>query len=470
MRSFLLIIGCTFLCAVAIAQYAEQGGGEYVIQKSQCLSPAQYAAIAAELEKNTAELKSKGILPQIFSPTIILFDFPLKQSPAYNYPSFFGISNYVDHNVNFPNQLSDYNCGTRTYDTNAGYNHQGIDYFLWPFDNLMQDRDQVQIIAAADGVILFKSDGNDDQSCAFCSGCNWNAVYLQHPDGSVTWYGHMKKNSLTAKTIGQTVAKGEFLGTVGSSGNSTGPHLHFEIYKAQPYTRTNLIDAYAGPCNLLNGTTSWWQNQRPYYAPTINRIQTQTATTNFGSCPTLEITNESNQFVQGQTVYFTAYYTDQLTATTATYTVTRPDNSVFQTWNQTFTNSFAASWWWWNFTIPSNAPTGNWNFSVTYNSQTANYPFIITAATSVNDLFENKYGIQVYPNPFVNNIMITSNEVLMKPVFTIYDSKGAVVYREARQTANQKQFELSNLQLSNGMYMLVVTENNKPVYSKMISK
>jgi len=94
----------------------------------------------------------------------------------------------------------------------------------------------------------------------------------------------------------------------------------------------------------------------------------------------------------------------------------------------------------------------------------------ITAATSVNDLIENSYGIQVYPNPFATHLMITSNEVLMKPVFTIYDSKGAVVYRAAKQTVNQKQFQLSNLQLINGAYMIVVTENNKPVYRKMMTK
>ena len=50
-----------------------------------------------------------------------------------------------------------------------------------------------------------------------------------HADGSVAWYGHMKAGSLTNKAVGQTVSSGEYLGIVGSSGNSTGPHLHFGI-------------------------------------------------------------------------------------------------------------------------------------------------------------------------------------------------------------------------------------------------
>lgn len=470
MRSELFIIGITFICTVVHAQPLQKGGGEYVVQKSVCVSSEQYASIYSELDKRMFELKQKGVLPQVFSPTITLFDFPLKQSPGFNYPSFYGVSNYVDHNTGFPNQITDFNCGNRSYDTDGGYNHQGIDYFLWPFDHLMQDRDQVQIVAAADGIILFKSEGNSDQSCSFCSGCMWNAVYLVHPDGAVTWYGHMKKNSVTAKAEGQPVVKGEYLGIVGSSGNSTGPHLHFEIYKAQPYSRANLIDAYAGPCNSLNGTTSWWQNQLPYQNPTINRIQTQTAPPNFPVCPAIETTYESNQFVQGQTVFYASYFADQLAGTTATYTVTYPDNAVFQTWTQTFANTFAASWWWWSFTLPSSTQIGTWNFRVTYNNQTVNYPFVVTAATSVQNITENIFEMKVYPNPFVQQLTINSTEVLKKPVFTIYDSKGAAVYRVAMHSTHQKEFQLNNLQLGKGTYLLVVTENNRAVFRKMISK
>ncbi|MBX9782462.1 MAG: M23 family metallopeptidase [Chitinophagaceae bacterium] len=140
----------------------------------------------------------------------------------------------------------------------------------------------------------------------------------------------MKNNSLTTKAVGATVAKDEYLGAVGSSGNSAGPHLHFEVYKAQPFTNANLIDPNAGSCNTRNAE-SWWQNQRPYNLPTINHIQTQSAPTNYTVCPNPEVPNESNRFVQGQTVYFTAYFADQLNGISAVYTVTRPDNSVFQT-------------------------------------------------------------------------------------------------------------------------------------------
>ena len=53
-----------------------------------------------------------------------------------------------------------------------------------------------------------------------------NYVMIAHADGSVTLYGHMSSLAVSA---GQTVSQGDVIGYVGSTGNSTGPHLHFEV-------------------------------------------------------------------------------------------------------------------------------------------------------------------------------------------------------------------------------------------------
>ncbi|MEG1640923.1 MAG: M23 family metallopeptidase, partial [Ruthenibacterium sp.] len=52
------------------------------------------------------------------------------------------------------------------------------------------------------------------------------SVKISHGSGLATIYGHM-----TTRTVsdGQMVAKGTQIGTVGSTGNSTGNHLHFEV-------------------------------------------------------------------------------------------------------------------------------------------------------------------------------------------------------------------------------------------------
>ena len=60
----------------------------------------------------------------------------------------------------------------------------------------------------------------------------WNGGYgqfvkIRHGNGYESAYGHM---SGIAVTTGQQVRKGEIIGFVGSTGYSTGPHLHFEVF------------------------------------------------------------------------------------------------------------------------------------------------------------------------------------------------------------------------------------------------
>ncbi|MBP1932028.1 peptidoglycan DD-metalloendopeptidase family protein [Ammoniphilus resinae] len=55
-----------------------------------------------------------------------------------------------------------------------------------------------------------------------------NVVYIAHDNGLQTRYAHMNSLSVTANQI---VTAGTMIGTVGSTGDSTGPHLHFEVLK-----------------------------------------------------------------------------------------------------------------------------------------------------------------------------------------------------------------------------------------------
>src|SRR5690606_18557878 len=145
--------------------------------------------------------------------------------------------------------------------------------FLWPFAQTMQENGQVGIVSVTDGIIIGKDDGNYDKNCAMGSG-NWNAVYIGNSDGTICWYGHMKSGSLTSKGIGLSVVAGEYLGLVGSSGSSTGPHLHFETHAAS----SEILEPFEGACNP---NASLWLNQKPYIEPTINAVLTHSAPPSF---------------------------------------------------------------------------------------------------------------------------------------------------------------------------------------------
>lgn len=72
------------------------------------------------------------------------------------------------------------------------------------------------IVAAADGIVI------EAQS----KGGYGNAVIIAHPGGIATLYGH---NSSLVVSAGQSVKRGQVIARAGSTGNSTGPHCHFEV-------------------------------------------------------------------------------------------------------------------------------------------------------------------------------------------------------------------------------------------------
>jgi murein DD-endopeptidase MepM/ murein hydrolase activator NlpD len=72
------------------------------------------------------------------------------------------------------------------------------------------------VFAASDGIVL---------STAWGGGYG-NLIKIQHANSVQTWYAHLSAFSVQPN---QRVKAGEQIGSVGSTGNSTGPHLHFEV-------------------------------------------------------------------------------------------------------------------------------------------------------------------------------------------------------------------------------------------------
>ena len=76
------------------------------------------------------------------------------------------------------------------------------------------------IAAAFDGEITFQGDG----------GGYGNLVKIAHANGRETRYAHMQKFAI-ASGVGTKVKAGDIIGYIGTTGLSTGPHLHFELYQ-----------------------------------------------------------------------------------------------------------------------------------------------------------------------------------------------------------------------------------------------
>ena len=350
------------------------GGGFLPPSQQGCLEAVQRAQIKHMLAENRRMLQSRGALPvkrgQAPQPQFV---WPLVQNPAYDDPGFWGISNYVDQDPVFPDHLLDYNGGARSYDTNSGYNHQGVDIFLWPFPWEMMARDQAFVVSGDAGTIIGKQDGNWDKNCVFLGGGVWNAVFIEHADGSVAWYGHLKTGSLTHKNVGDTVARGEFLGVVGSSGNSSGPHLHLEVYDADG----NLNEPFEGPSNQMNAQ-SWWLNQKNYYQSKVLRIMTHGNDPVPFACPEDESLERKNQFRPGEVFYIGAYYRDQLQDQITRHQVIQPDGSFYWDFDHFSTAPhWAASWWYWWDVLPNDAPVGIWTYRTTFEGQVLEHQFSV---------------------------------------------------------------------------------------------
>ena len=92
--------------------------------------------------------------------------------------------------------------------------------------------------AAADGTVIIARDNNG------WNGGYGNYVVITHGNGTQTLYAHMTH---TAVSAGQAVSAGDVIGYLGSTGESTGPHLHFEVRGAANPFRTCRLNSVCSP-------------------------------------------------------------------------------------------------------------------------------------------------------------------------------------------------------------------------------
>lgn len=164
------------------------------------------------------------------------------------------LHNYVD--LDGSASVLDWNCGQRTYD-----GHQGYDSTIASFR--VQDIG-VPVFAVLDGVVVDVHDGEPDRNTV-AAGQIGNHVILDHGGGQYTSYLHLQSGSIVPQ-LGESVLAGTQIALTGSSGNSSGPHLHFETtFSGRP------VEPMPGPCNPGAGL---WEEPVAYSATPILRSVT----------------------------------------------------------------------------------------------------------------------------------------------------------------------------------------------------
>ena len=143
--------------------------------------------------------------------------------------------------------LRDHMCGSKTYD-----GHQGTDFVIRGFTQMDSS---VNIVAVEDGEIIHvtedlfdrETDGIEEYGLG-------NYVGIYHASSNTySYYAHLKTNSVIVE-VGEPVVAGQIIAEVGSSGNSTDPHLHFELWNPGVLTDPS-IDPWGIPCD--SGSTLW---------------------------------------------------------------------------------------------------------------------------------------------------------------------------------------------------------------------
>jgi len=108
----------------------------------------------------------------------------------------------------------------------------GSGAFIWPADNHAVSGNDFWDghlgidIAAGSGAPIYAADGGVVVYAGWINGGYGNMIMIDHGNGYHTVYGHLSSVNVRC---GQSVYGGNLIGYAGSTGNSTGPHLHFEI-------------------------------------------------------------------------------------------------------------------------------------------------------------------------------------------------------------------------------------------------
>ena len=250
-----------------------------------------------------------------------------------------GLTNYVD--VDPTSGVADYTGGNAAYD-----GHSAIDAGVVDFRAMDKGSG---IVAALDGTVIDIHDGEYDRHTSWGSPSpNANYVILDHGDGWTTRYWHLRKDSVAVQ-IGDTVSAGDFLGLMGSSGRSTGVHIHFNIFR------------HNRPIETFFDAETYWVDPIDYVGDQVHFLDSGVSNYDIndhlkeGPSQALHFNQDS-----GQVTYVWARFNGLRESDLVEYVWRRPNGNIYTTGSFNVPQDYSNSVWYFSRTLPTTPDAGTW--------------------------------------------------------------------------------------------------------------
>lgn len=352
----------------------------------------------------------------------------------------FFLVNYVDHDTAI-GMLRDHHCGVQTYD-----GHQGTDIALRSFRQMDSG---VRILAAASGRVFGVVDTAFDRNKVSIPSRGFgNWIGVAHPGGIYTYYAHIRRGSAMVQ-VGDSVEAGTPIALVGSAGNSTDPHLHFEVWNDSA-----VIDPFAGSCNLVG---TYWIDQ-PGYDTTFGVINHGL----LGWVPTLDTLREypsrsDNAFSTptDTAVTFWIHEYGVRAGDTSRIEWRRTTGELWYEWTFAHDAGYRYYYWWSYITLP---PAGHWQVRYFLNNM-----LVASDSFAVNELSQVAQPpiaeTRVRYNASSSSVIVQSPEAVGVPVrLQLFDLTGKFIGEARSETDGEgvAQLPIEKLVSSRGMYALQV--------------